>query len=115
VLGPKYGGSTLWRNVGNSLSVISQKTYIVSALDVHTYVPRDNLCRFSFNSRSFSFVFLFHTAKIENAQRYEIYAVSSPLCVLAMSVKALGGREFVCDLNNNLFLLQIINYSNVLL
>jgi hypothetical protein len=96
--------------------VSSQKTYIVSALDVHTYVPRDNLCRLSFNSRIFFFFFLFHTAKIENAQRYyEIYAVSSPVCVLAMSVKALGGREFVCDLNNNLFLLQSINYSNVLL
>jgi len=64
---------------------------------VHTYVPRDYLCRFSLNSRFF-FVFLFRTAKIENTQRcYDIYSVSSPVCVLAMSVKALG---FVCDLNN---------------
>jgi len=26
LLGLKYGGSTVWRNVGNSLSVSSQKT-----------------------------------------------------------------------------------------
>jgi hypothetical protein len=68
--------------------------------DVHTDVPRDYLCRFSLNSRLF-FVFLFHTAKIENTERcLEIYSVSSPVCVLATAVKAFGGRDFVCDLNN---------------
>jgi hypothetical protein len=62
------------------------------------------------------YIVLFLTANVENTQRcYEIYSVSSPVCVLAVCVKELGGRDFVCDLKNFFFPLYSINYSKVLL